>query len=208
MSTGGSAMNPAETGMLIRVPAAELPLPAQSLLDSDVPRRPDSRFLPRRTTLTWLPAAWAAALTVVGLTSLYAMLSAGSDPANRDQRFAFGAIAGICLVAAAMAVRRVIPGLRERRAIDDGRYRRGLHVLGLEGLLIADGHTHTWVPRLLLPEPMSVSSRGGGASVMSYSYILVDARGRTERLDCGTQTQTALWAWARLGQLPRGDGWR
>lgn len=198
----------ADDRILVRVSADELPLRAQALLDSSRPRPVGSRFLVRRTHATWIPAVWLAALLVVGVASLRSTLDAGLDPQAGAERIVYGALAGICLVGAAFAAGKLVQGLAERSAIRRGRYRRGLHVLGRDGLLVAGRTTHTWVPRQLMPAPMEISGPASGAGHSpSYAYVIVDDRERMERLDCGIVTKNALWLWAEHGQLPEGDGW-
>ena len=194
--------------ILVRVSAEELPLRAQALLDSSSPRPAGSRFLVRRTHAQWIPAAWLAGLLVIGIASLRSTLAAGLDPQSGAERLVYGSLAGISLVGAAFAAGKLVQGLAERRAIRRGRYRRGLHVLGREGLLIAGRGTHTWVPRDLMPEPMEISGPASGAGHSpSYAFIMIDDHERMERLDCGITTKNALRAWAEHGQLPEGDGW-
>ena len=198
----------ADDRILVRVSAEELPLRAQALLDSSSPRPAGSRFLVRRTHAQWIPAAWLAGLLVIGIASLRSTLAAGLDPQAGAERIVYGSLAAICLVGAAFAAGKLVQGLAERRAIRRGRYRRGLHVLGREGLLIAGRGTHTWVPRDLMPEPVEISGPASGAGHSpSYAFIMIDDHERMERLDCGITTKTALWAWAEHGQLPEGDGW-
>lgn len=196
-----------ESRLLIQVSAAELPLRAQALLDPEVPRPADSRFQIRRTYLIWIPLAWLIPLLVVGFASVRSTIAAWPDPAAGPARIIYGSIAVICLASAAISAHRLILGIGERDDVKRGRYREGLHVLGLEGLLIAGRGVHTWVPRHLLPEPIDVTSRSGGAAVKSYAYVLTDATGRVERLDCGFPTQSALWLWAEHGYLPEGGWW-
>ena len=198
----------ADDRILVRVSAEELPLRAQALLDSSSPRPAGSRFLVRRTHALWIPAAWLAGLIVIGVTSLRSTIAAGLDPQSGAERLVYGSLAAICLVGAAFAAGKLVQGLAERRAIRRGRYRRGLHVLGREGLLIAGRGTHTWVPRDLMPEPMEISGPASGAGHSpSYAFIMIDDHERMERLDCGITTKNALWVWAEHGQLPEGDGW-
>ena len=194
--------------ILVRVSAEELPLRAQALLDSTSPRPAGSRFLVRRTHALWIPAAWLAGLLLIGIASLRSTLAAGLDPQSGAERIVYGSLAAACLVGAAFAAGKLVQGLAERRAIRRGRYRRGLHVLGREGLLIAGRGVHTWVPRDLMPAPMEFSGPASGAGHSpSYAFIMTDDRERMERLDCGITTKNALWLWAEHGQLPEGDGW-
>lgn len=193
---------------LIQVSAAELPPRAQALLDPERPRPSDSRFQVRRTYLVWVPLAWLAALLVIGFASLRATLAAGTDPAGGSEQIIYGAMAAICLGFALVSARRLLLGIAERSEVQQDRYRRGLHVLGLEGLLIAGRDAHTWVPRSLLPEPIDVTPKSGGAGVKSYAYVLSGDAGSIERLECGFPTQSALWLWAEHGLLPEGVGWR
>lgn len=193
--------------MLIQVSAAELPLRAQALLDPEIPRPADSRFQIRRTYLVWIPLAWLTALLVTGFASLRSTIVAWPDPAAGPARIIYGSMTVICLIAAAVGAHRLVLGLREREQIKLGRYRQGLHVVGRDGLLIAGRDAHTWVPRSLLPEPIEVTSKSGGAGVKSYSYVLADGTGRVERLGCGFPTRSALWLWAEHGHLPEGGGW-
>lgn len=194
--------------ILVRVHAADLPLRAQALLDSGIPRPANARFLVRRTHAQWIPAAWLAGLLVVGITSVRSTLAAGLDAQAGAERIVYGSLAAICLVGAAFAAGKLVQGLAERRAIRRGRYRRGLHVLGREGLLIAGRGTHSWVPRDLMPEPMEISGPASGAGHSpSYAFILVDEHERMERLDCGITTKNALWVWAEHGHVPEGGGW-
>ena len=197
-----------EPPLLIRVSAADLPLCAQALLDPGIPQPADSRFQVRRTYLVWVPLAWLAALLVIGFASLRSTITAWPDPAAESARIIYGSMAVICLISAAVGAHRLVLGLGEREEIKQGRYRQGLHVLGLEGLLIAGRDSHTWVPRSLLPEPIDVTPKSGGAGVKSYAYVLADGAGRIERLDCGFPTQSALWLWSEHGYLPEGGGWR
>lgn len=194
--------------LLVRVPAADLPSPVRALLAPLTPRPSYSRFQVRRLHPVWVPAGWLAALVVVGHSSTRYAVAAWWDPAAVAARIIYGGMAATCLFFATVAVYRLAVALNERREVKLGRYRRGLHVLGTEGLLIAGDDEHTWVPRDLLPEPIEVASRGGGATVKSYAYVLDDGRGRVERLDCGVLTQTALWMWAEHGRLPDGRDWR
>ncbi len=198
----------ADSALLVRVPAAELPARVGALLDPQTPRPPDSRFQVRRLHPVWIPAAWLAALLVVGHASTRAAVAAWSDPAGGAARIIYGGMAATCLFFAVVSVHRLAVALNERREVTLGRYRQGLHVLGAEGLLVAGRDEHTWVPRALLPAPVEVTSRGGGASVKSYAYFFDDGRGRVERLDCGVLTESALWRWAGHGDLPDGNGWR
>ena len=198
----------ADDRILVRVSAEELPLRAQALLESSSPRPAGSRFLVRRTHAQWIPAAWLAGLLVIGIASLRSTLAAGLDPQAGAERIVYGSLAAMCLVGAAFAAGKLVQGLAERRAIRRGRYRRGLHILGREGLLIAGRGTHTWVPRDLMPDPMEISGPASGAGHSpSYAFIMIDDHERMERLDCGITTKNALWLWAEHGQLPEGDGW-
>ena len=117
-------------------------------------------------------------------------------------------MAAVCLIFAAVSAHRLTLGIAERGEISQDRYRRGVHVLGLDGLLIAGRDEHTWVPRSLLPEPTDVTSTSGGAGVKSYAYVLTDRAGRVDRLDCGFTTRSTLWLWAEHGYLPEGGRWR
>lgn len=186
--------------------AAELPLRAQALLDPEIPRPADSRFQVRRTHLVWTALAWLGALLVVGFASLRSTVAAWPDPTAAPARIIYGSMAVICLFFAAVSAQRLVLGITEREQVKQGRYRQGLHVLGLEGLLIAGRDGHTWVPRHLLPEPIDVTPKSGGGGVKSYAYVLADGTGRVERIDCGFRTQSALWLWAEHGYLPE-EGW-
>lgn len=194
--------------ILVQVPARELPLRVRALVDPGLPRPDGSRFLARRTHLSWVPAAWLVGLIVVGVSSVRATLAAGLDPSAGDERIIYGAIAAVCLVGAVFAAGKLVQGLTERRAVKRGTYRQGLHVLGREGLLIAGADRHTWVPRALLPEAKDVTGpSSGGNAPPAYAYFIVDDAGRMDRLDCGIQTKSALWMWAEHGQLPESGGW-
>ena len=194
--------------ILVQVSAEELPLRAQALLDSGIPRPVDSRFLARRTHLSWIPAAWLAGLLLVGFASVRTTIAAGLDPAAGAERIIYGALAAVSLVGAVFAAGKLLQGLAERRDVQRGHYRRGLHVLGRDGLLIAGRDHHTWVPRAMLPPATDVTDQtGGGSSPPSYAFFIVDDAGRMDRLDCGILTKTALWMWAEHGQLPEGSGW-
>lgn len=194
--------------ILVQVPADELPLRVQALLDSGIPRPAGSRFLARRTHVSWIPAAWLVGLLVVGVSSLRATLAAGLDPAGGGERIIYGAMAAVCLVGALFAAGKLLQGLAERRDVRRGSYRKGLHVLGRDGLLIAGSDRHTWVPREKLPPATDVTeSSSGGTAPPAFAYFIVDDAGRMDRLDCGGMTQSALWMWAEHGQLPEGGGW-
>lgn len=198
----------AESRLLVKVSAAELPLRAQALLDPEMPRPADSRFQVRRTHLIWIPLAWLVPLLVIGLASLRSTIAVWPDPAAGPTRIIYGSMAVICLIFAAVSAHRLALGIGERDEVRRGRYRQGLHVLGREGLLIAGRDAHTWVPRSLLPMPIDVASRSGGGGVKSYAYVLADGTGRVERLGCGFATQSALWLWAEHGYLPEGGRWK
>jgi hypothetical protein len=194
--------------ILVQVSAEELPLRAQALLDSGIPRPVDSRFLAYRTHLSWIPAAWLAGLLVVGVASVRATIAAGLDPAAGAERIIYGALAAISLVSAVFAAGKLLQGLAERRDLQRGHYRRGLHVLGQDGLLIAGRDRHTWVPREKLPPATDVTGPGsGGNAPPAYAYFIVDDAGRMDRLTCGILTKNALWMWAEHGQMPEGGGW-
>lgn len=156
----------------------------------------------------WIPLAWLGPLLLVGFSSLRMTIEAWPDPAAGPARIIYGSMTLICLICAAVSADRLVLGIREREEVKQGRYRQGLHVLGLEGLLIAGRDAHTWVPRRLLPEPIDVTSRSGGAGVKSYAYVLADGNGRVERLDCGSLTESALWLWAEHGYLPESGRWQ
>jgi hypothetical protein len=190
--------------LLIQVSAAELPVRAQALLDPGSPRPEDSRLQVRRTYLVWIPALWLAALVVVGFASLRATLVAGTDQAGGSERIIYGAMAMICLIFAVVSAHRLLLGIAERSEVQLDRYRQGLHLLGLEGLLVAGRDSHTWIPRALLPAPIDVTA----THVKTYAYMLADGDGRVERLECGFSTQSALYLWAEHGLLPQGGGWR
>lgn len=198
----------AESKLLIGVSAAELPLRVQALLDPEMPRPANSRFQIRRTYLIWTPLAWLGPLLLVGFASLRSTVAAWPDPSATPARITYGSMTVICLVSAAISAHLLILGIGEREHVKQGRYREGLHVLGLEGLLIAGRDVHTWVPRALLPEPIDVTPRSGGGGVKLYAYILADGTGRVERLDCGFLTQSALWLWTEHGYLPEGGCWK
>lgn len=194
--------------ILVQVPAEELPLRAQALLDAGIPRPGGSRFLARRTHVVWIPAAWLAGLLVVGMASLRATISAGLDPAAGAERIVYGVMAAASLVGAVFAAGKLLQGLTERRDVRRGHYRQGLHVLGQDGLLIAGADRHTWVPRGKMPSAIDVTGPGsGGNSPPAYAYFIVDEAGRLHHLDCGSLTRSALWMWAEHGQLPEGSGW-
>jgi hypothetical protein len=194
--------------ILVQVPTEQLPVRAQALLDSGIPRPAGSRFLARRTHVSWIPAAWLVGLLVVGISSLRATIAAGLDPGAGAERIVYGALTAVCLVGAVFAAGKLLQGLTERRNVRRGDYRLGLHVLGREGLLIAGRDRHTWVPRAKLPDAQNVTeSASGGNAPPSYAYFIVDDAGRMDRLDCGAMTQSALWMWTEHGQLPEGSGW-
>lgn len=193
--------------LLIGVGTAELPLRVQALLDPERPRPTDSRFQIRRTYYIWIPLAWLGFLLIVGFASLRATIVAWPDPAAGPARIIYGSMTVICMIFAAVSAHRLVLGIGERDEVKRGRYRRGLHVLGLEGLLVAGRDTHTWIPRPLLPEPIDVTPKTGGGGVKLYAYILADGTGRSERLDCGFTTQSALWLWTEHGYLPEGGSW-
>lgn len=195
------------TGILVRVSAHDLPQAARNLLDPDIPRPPNARFLVRHTRNVWTPAAWLLVLLVVGVISTRATLVAGLDPDAGSQRFIYGALAAVAWVSAMFAARAFLLGLNERRAFRAGRYRQGLHILGLEGILIARREEHTWVPRELLPPAVDVTTHSGGAKVQSFTFLIVDTDGQLDRLDCGALTQNALSMWRNHAYLPDGNGW-
>lgn len=197
-----------ESGLLVRVPAAALPLRAQALLDPQTPRPADARFQVRRSHLVWVPAVWLAALLFVGHASTRATIAAWWDPAAVNARMIYGGMAAACLFFAVFSVYRLALGLNELRDVREDRYRIGLHVLAAEGLLVAGRDEHTWVPRHLLPTSRLAAPIGGGGGAKSYMFVLDDGRGRIHRLDCGVLTESALSLWARDGQLPVGSDWR
>ena len=193
--------------ILVRVSADDLPLRARALLDSGIPRPANSRFLVRRTYVSWAPAAWLVFLLVIGIASLRATLAAGLNPSAGAERIIYGVMTAICLFFAVFAAGKLIVGLTERRDVKRGDYRLGLHLLDLDGLLIAGRHLHTWVPRRMLPEPVKVTSGSGESVTVTYVYALADDEGRADRLECSTLENTALWMWQEHGQLPEGGGW-
>jgi hypothetical protein len=193
--------------ILVRVDADSLPLRARALLDSGIPRPANSRFLVRRTYVSWAPAAWLVFLLVIGIASLRATIAAGLNPSAGAERTIYGVMTAICLFFAVFAAGKLIVGLTERRDVKRGDYRLGLHLLNLDGLLIAGRHLHTWVPRSMLPEPVKVTSGSGESVSVTYVYTLADDEGRTDRLECSTLENTALWMWQEHGQLPEGGGW-
>lgn len=194
--------------ILVRVSAEDLPLRAQALLDSGIPRPANSRFLVRRTYVSWAPAAWLVFLLVIGISSLRATIAAGLNPSAGAERIIYGVMTAICLFFAVFAAGKLIVGLTERRDVKRGDYRLGLHLLGLDGLLIAGRDLHTWVPRGMLPEPVKVTSGSGESVSVTYVYALGDAEGRADRLECSTLEKTALWMWQEHGHLPEGGGWQ
>jgi hypothetical protein len=193
--------------ILVRVSADDLPLRARALLDSGIPRPANSRFLVRRTYVSWAPAAWLVFLLVIGIASLRATIAAGLNPSAGAERIIYGVMTAICLFFAVFAAGKLIVGLTERRDVKRGDYRLGLHLLDLDGLLIAGRHLHTWVPRRMLPEPVKVTSGSGESVFVTYVYALADDEGRADRLECSTLEKTALWMWQEHGQLPEGGGW-
>jgi hypothetical protein len=193
--------------ILVRVSADDLPLRARALLDSGIPRPANSRFLVRRTYVSWAPAAWLVFLLVIGIASLRATIAAGLNPSAGAERIIYGVMTAICLFFAVFAAGKLIVGLTERRDVKRGDYRLGLHLLDLDGLLIAGRHLHTWVPRGMLPEPVKVTSGSGESVFVTYVYALADDEGRADRLECSTLEKTALWMWQEHGQLPEGGGW-
>ena len=194
--------------ILVRVSAEDLPLRAQALLDSGIPRPANSRFLVRRTYISWAPAAWLVFLLVIGISSLRATIAAGLDPSAGSERIVYGVMAAICLFFAVFAAGKLIVGLTERRDVKRGDYRLGLHLLGLDGLLIAGRDLHTWVPRGMLPEPVKVTTGSGESVSVTYVYALGDAEGRADRLECGFLENMALWMWQEHGHMPEGSPWR
>ncbi len=193
--------------MLVRVDADGLPLRVRALLDSGIPRPANSRFLVRRTYISWAPAAWLVFLLVIGIASLRATVAAGLNPSAGAERIIYGVMTAICLFFAVFAAGKLLVGLTERRDIKRGDYRLGLHLLDLDGLLIAGRDLHTWVPRGMLPEPVKVTSGSGESVYVTYVYSLADDEGRADRLECSTLENTALWMWQEHGQLPSGGGW-
>lgn len=193
--------------MLVRVNADGLPLRVSALLDSGIPRPANSRFLVRRTYISWAPAAWLVFLLVIGIASLRATIAAGLNPSAGAERIIYGVMTAICLFFAVFAAGKLIVGLTERRDVKRGDYRLGLHLLDLDGLLIAGRDLHTWVPRGMLPEPIKVTSGSGESVYVTYVYTLADDEGRADRLECSTLENTALWMWQEHGQLPEGGGW-
>lgn len=193
--------------MLVRVNADGLPLRVRALLDSGIPRPANSRFLVRRTYISWAPAAWLVFLLVIGIASLRATVAAGLNPSAGAERIIYGVMTAICLFFAVFAAGKLIVGLTERRDVKRGDYRLGLHLLDLDGLLIAGRGLHTWVPRGMLPEPVKVTSGSGESVYVTYVYALADHEGRADRLECSTLENTALWMWQEHGQLPSGGGW-
>jgi hypothetical protein len=193
--------------ILVRVSADDLPLRARALLDSGIPRPANSRFLVRRTYVSWAPAAWLVFLLVIGIASLRATIAAGLNPSAGAERIIYGVMTAICLFFAVFAAGKLIVGLTERRDVKRGDYRLGLHLLDLDGMLIAGRDLHTWVPRGMLPEPVKVTSGSGESVFVTYVYALADDEGRADRLECSTLEKTALWMWQEHGQLPEGGGW-
>lgn len=194
-------------GTLVRVPPQELPIQVRNLLEPTIARPAQARFLIKRTHHGWGPAMWLIALLIGGGATTRATLLAGLDPDSGSQRFIFGAMAAVFLVSALFAARALILGFSERRAIRLGTYRQGLHVLGLEGLLIAGRDEHTWVPRELLPAAVDVTTHSRGAKVPGYTFVIVDVFGRVERLDCGQRTERMLTRWRDQAYLPDDAGW-
>lgn len=194
--------------ILVRVDAERLPLRARALLDSGIPRPAHSRFLVRRTHISWAPAAWLVFLLVIGISSLWATIAAGLNPSAGAERVIYGVMTAICLFFAVFSAGKLIVGLTERRDVKRGDYRLGLHLLGLDGLLIAGRDLHTWVPRGMLPEPVKVTSGSGESVSVTYVYTLVDAEGHADRLDCSTWENMALWMWQEHGHMPKGSEWK
>ncbi len=194
--------------ILVRVDADGLPLRARALLDSGIPRPASSRFLVRRTYISWAPAAWLIFLLVIGISSLRATIAAGLDPSAGSERVVYGVMTAICLFFAVFSAGKLIVGLTERRDVKRGDYRQGLHLLGLDGLLIAGRDLHTWVPRGQLPEPVKVTKGSGESAYATYVYTLVDAEGRADRLECSTLENMALWMWQEHGLMPEGREWK
>ncbi|MFM8240459.1 MAG: hypothetical protein ACKOAW_09120 [Actinomycetota bacterium] len=194
--------------ILVRVDADGLPLRARALLDSGIPRPANSRFLVRRTYISWAPAAWLVFLLVIGISSLRATIAAGLNPSAGAERIIYGVMAAICLFFAVFAAGKLIVGLTERRDVKRDDYRLGLHLLGLNGLLIAGRDLHTWVPRGMLPEPVKVTKGSGESAYVTYIYALADAEGRADRLECSALENQALWMWQEHGHMPEGGGWK
>ncbi len=195
------------TGILVRVPAKDLPSAARNLLDPYIARPPNARFLVRHSRNVWAPAAWLIALLIIGIVSTRATITAGLDPDAGAQRFIYAVIAAVAWVSALFAARAFLLGLTERRAFRAGTYRQGLHVLGLEGLLIARRDEHTWVPRESLPPAVDVTTHSGGRKIQSFTFLIVDASGQLDRLDCGVLTKNTLSMWCNHAYLPDGNGW-
>lgn len=194
--------------VLVRVRAEDLPLRARVLLDPGMPRPSQARFRPHRTHVTWIPLAWLVGLLVIGVASLRSTLIAGLDPDSGAERFVYGSMAAICLVGAAFSARTLLVGLAERRDLRQGAYRKGLHLLGLDGLLLAGTREHTWVPRSLMPPAVDVTGPGSGGNRMAeYAYFFTDSDGRVERFDCRAMLQSDLWMWSVHGHMPDGHGW-
>ncbi|MEX1209349.1 MAG: hypothetical protein WEA35_00595 [Candidatus Nanopelagicales bacterium] len=193
--------------ILVRVDADGLPLRARALLDSGIPRPANSRFLVRHTYVSWAPAAWLVFLLVIGMSSLRATIAAGLNPPAGAERIIYGVMTAICLFFAVFAAGKLIVGLTERRDVKRGDYRLGLHLLGLDGLLIAGRDLLTWVPRGMLPEPVRVTSGSGESVTVTYVYALADDEGRTDRLECSTLENMALWMWQEPSRMPSDGGW-
>lgn len=195
------------TGILVRVPAKELPPVARNLLDPHIPRPPNSRFLVRHSRNVWAPAAWLIPLLIIGTVSTRATLVAGLDPDAGAQRMIYAVLAAVAWVSAMFAARAFLLGLSERRAIRVGTYRQGLHILGLEGLLIARRDEHTWVPRESLRPAVDVTSHSGGGKTQGFTFLIVDSSGQLDRLNCGVLTKNAVSMWCNHAYLPDGNGW-
>lgn len=194
----------ADPRILIRVAADELPPRPRLLLAGDVPRPPDTRFQVRRSQVVWAPAAWLTVLLPIGAAAIVA-LSRGGGPAG-DRQVVYAAIAAMSVGFAAVNVRSLLRGLAEREQIRRGEHRLGVHLIGLEGLLVAGRAEHTWVPRALLPPAVDVTPPGGGPQVPIYAVEVTDGS-RSERLEFSGPTRMALWTWAQHGMLPDGEGW-
>lgn len=157
---------------------------------------------------TGLPGAGLAALVAVGCFGLSAgagagvvgeMMAGGQDP----ERLLFGPPAAIILFGFGVAAVRAVRRARDaRRALEDGRWRRGVLVLEDGLMLHLDGHPE-WLSRSAVRGRRLRSDLGGGAGVPHPELIVEGPGGRPRAIALPSSALAAALAdWA--GGAPMG----
>ncbi|MFY9330139.1 MAG: hypothetical protein WAO41_00485 [Candidatus Nanopelagicales bacterium] len=192
--------------VLIDVAPQSLPPTLQLRLLGGGSEGTQDRFRPQPLPSARTPMLWMLLCAMSGLALLAIALPLPSNPVGDFERFLAAIFAAICAVFTLYAGLHLRSAVTERRDARAGKYRLGAHILGREGLLIAERGRCTWAPRQMLIAPVADPSSDTRSGSGRYLLLISDGRGHIKRVALARSTARDIDHWRRTGTLPMWEG--